>query len=768
MSNLDRINRFLSLLSRINRAIVRAESPDGLYHEACRIMAESGLFRYAWIGLRDPHSELIRPMAHGGVLADVTGSVEALGQAALAVLQGQTPLICNDLNTAGSDLPACCALRAGGLQSMAGLPLREADQVIGVLLLYSDQVGAFDADVVNLLTEVADDISFSLGHMHGEQQRQAARVKLHYLAFYDAQTGLPNRAMLDQRLPRLVAQAEQRGSLLTMLDIKLRRMDQVVQILGNLAMDDVLRTLAQRLEACCSDNSLVVQLAPDEFAMASVEQVDSATIDVWARQVRAAVSEPVRCDGTEVFLQAGIGVAVYPLHESDIRYLLRRARAAAERPSSDDGYRLYSADLDHGLEQRVQMEAELHRALDRNEFVVHYQPQLNLRTGLIVGVEALLRWQHPVRGLVAPGHFIPLLEEAGLMVKVGTWVLRQACRQAKAWQDAGHPPLRMAVNFSAQQFRVANLVATVRTALEDSGLPAEFLELELTESLILESAEQTIQMMHALKALGVSLSLDDFGTGYSSLSYLRRYPVDRIKIDQSFICDITKHPSSAALVRSILAMASNLGLQTIAEGVETAGQLGYLRKQLCEEMQGFLYSHALPPQGIAQLLMDGAKLPVDETLSQAGHTLLIVDDEPNVLTALRRVLRKESWLTLTAPNARDGLELLATREVGVVISDQRMAGTSGTDFLHVVKEMYPDTIRMLLTGYADFSTVIDAVNRGDLYKVLSKPIDDVTLRETIHEAFRCYEVFAENRRLMQRVELLEKLSLASDANEEAA
>ena len=748
--------------------MARAESPDGLYHEACRIAAEPELFRYAWIGLRDPLSQTIRQMARAGVLADHPRTVEALGEAALGVLQSQSPTIFNDLRATGTGESRHQAMLMYGFQSMAGLPLREAEQVIGVLLLFSDQVGTFDRDVVTLLTEVADDISFSLGHMHGEQQRQAAQVKLHYLAFYDAQTGLPNRAMLDERLPRLAELAEQQGSLLTMLDIKLHRLDRVVQILGNLAMDDVLRTFALRLEACCSASSLVVQLAPDEFAMVSAELADSAAIDSFARQVRAAVSEAVRCDGTEVFLQAGIGVAVYPQHESDIRYLLRRARAAAERTSSEDGYRLYSADLDRGLEQRVQMEAELHRALERHEFVVHYQPQLNLKTGLVVGVEALLRWQHPVRGLIPPASFIPLLEEAGLMVQVGTWVLRTSCQQAKAWQDAGHPPLRMAVNFSAQQFRLANLVETVRTALEDSALAPEFLELELTESLILESVEQTIQMMHELKALGVSLSLDDFGTGYSSLSYLRRYPVDRIKIDQSFICDITRYPSSAALVRSILAMATNLGLQTIAEGVETAGQLGYLRKQACAEMQGFLFSRAVSPDGIAQLLQEGGKLMEDPSASPAAHTLLIVDDEPHVLSSLRRVLRKEGWVTVTAPNPAAGLELLACREIGVVISDQRMAGTSGTEFLHIVKDMFPDTIRILLTGYADFTTVVDAVNRGDLYKVLSKPIDDLTLRETIREAFRRYEVFAENRRLMQRVELLERLHPSLDTERESS
>ncbi len=748
LAKLNRTNQFLTMLSRINRTIVRAESPDRLYLDACCIAVESGLFQYAWIGLVDPVSHKFRKIAHSGETGNWSHSSDGLSEVANQVLQSKNPVICNDLNGA-----------ALGFRSMAGFPLWEMERLTGVFLLYCDKVDCFDQDVTYLLTEVADDISFSLGHMRAEQQRMAGESKLHYLAFYDAQTGLPNRAMLDDRLPLLATHADQKGHLLVMVNVRLQRVEQLAQILGKLAMDDVLRTIASRLEACRGSFGLLAQLAHDEFVIVSHELTDIAMIDSLAMQVRETLSQTLTSDHRDVYLQVGIGVAAYPMHDSEVGNLLRRARAATERSTDDDGYRLYSPEMDRGLEQRVQMQADLHRALERNEFVLHFQPQLNLKTGMIVGVEALLRWQHPTQGLISPAHFIPLLEESGLMPKVGGWVLRVACRQAKAWQDAGHPPLRMAVNLSAQQFRSTDLVAIVKHALDDAQLDAEYLELELTESLILESVEKTILMMYELKALGVSLSLDDFGTGYSSLSYLRRYPVDRIKIDQSFVRDMMQHPGSAALVRSILAMATNLGLKTIAEGVETKGQHGYLRKQMCQEMQGFLYSRAVPPQDIAQLLLGGGRLQTDEAISNAGVTLLIVDDEPNVLTALRRVFRKEGWLTLTASNANEGFELLATHDVGVVMSDQRMPGMTGTEFLHAVKEMYPDTIRLLLTGYADFSTVIDAVNRGDLYKVLSKPIDDASLKESIHQAFRRFEVFAENRRLLLRVELLESLSM---------
>lgn len=759
MAKLNRSNRFLAMLSRVNRTIVRAESPDHLYFDACCIAVESGLFQYAWIGLIDPVAQKFRQIAHCGKVEVSSRQCDAQGEVAHLVLQSKNALIFNDLNVVTPGHPAHLAMLALGFQSMAGFPLWEMDRLIGVFLFYGDSPDVFDQDATHLLTEVAEDISFSLGHMRAEQQRMAGESKLHYLAFYDAQTGLPNRAMLDDRLPKLAAHADQTGSLLVMLNVKLQHVEQLIQVLGKLAMDDVLRTIASRLDACRGLHGLLVQLAHDEFVIVSHELTDSAMIDAFAKEVRKMLAQPLTPDNRDVYLQVGIGIAAYPLHDSDVGNLLRRARAATERSTDDDGYRLYSSEMDHGLEQRVQMLADLHRALERNEFILHFQPQLNLKTGMIVGVEALLRWQHPTQGLISPMHFIPLLEESGLMPKVGGWVLRVACQQAQAWQDAGYPPLRMAVNLSAQQFRSTDLVATVKQALDDAQLEAEYLELELTESQILESVEKTIAMMYELKSLGVSLSLDDFGTGYSSLSYLRRYPVDRIKIDQSFVRDMMQHPGSAALVRSILAMATNLGLKTIAEGVETKGQHGYLRKQMCQEMQGFLYSRAVPPQDIAQLLIDGGRLLTDEVTSNAGVTLLIVDDEPNVLTALRRVFRKEGWLILTAANATEGFELLATHEVGVVMSDQRMPGMTGTEFLHTVKEMYPDTIRILFTGYADFSSVIDAVNRGDLYKVLSKPMDDASLKENIHQAFRRFEVFAENRRLLQRVELLERLSI---------
>lgn len=754
-TDLDRANRVLKMLSRINRTIVRAESPDGLYQEACRIAVESGLFCFAWVGLLEPYTGRMRLMYSAGEDRYAADVLAAPGGFADSVRQRGELAVHDTLHSLSEEQGRDEFLKAGCC-GLAALPLREDGATIGVLSLYTDQPDCFDELVRNLLDEVTGDLAFSLQHILNEQRRMANETKLHYLAFYDAQTGMPNRALLEERLPALAANAEARGTILTLLDIRLQRLDNVVQIHGRQSMDEVLRTLALRLEHHRGTDGMLAQLSHDEFMLASLDLSNGNEIESFAQAVKLVLEQPVHFDDSEIFVHAAIGAAMYPLHEHDLGYLLRRARVAAERSESDGGFHIYEASHDRGLEQRVQMEAELHRALERNEFVLFYQPQVDFRSGMMVGVEALLRWQHPRHGLVSPAHFIPLLEECGLMPDVGAWVLETACRQVREWDAVGLPPLRMAVNLSAQQFRAADLVARVRKILNDAGLDPARLELELTESQILENAERTIGMMHELKALGVNLSLDDFGTGYSSLGYLRRYPIDRIKIDQSFIRDMTSHPGSMTLVRSILAMADNLGLQAIAEGVETPAQCAYLRRQKCQELQGFLFSRPVPSPEIMRMAAGNHRLdmPQDGAFN-SSCTLLVVDDEPHVHTALARALRGEGWKLLSAPDAATAGELLACHDIGVIISEQRMKDMSGTELLGRVREMYPDTVRILLTGYSDYNAVVEAVNQGNLYKVLCKPIGDEQLRMNIREAFRRHETLVENRRMAQQLKAIE-------------
>lgn len=718
------VNRIYGMSSKASRAILRAKSPDALYVDICTIACEDGLFQFAAVYLHNPVDDDLK------ILATAQTDKPSLNA-------GVFNALAHDACLHGAILVR--RLDEEHDASMAiGLPLRDAHGVTAIMLLHTQQIDLFETTTRSVLEGMAEDVSLALAYMESDQQRLAAEAKLHYRAYYDAQTGLPNGIMLEERLQTAIAQAKERDGLLTLIDIKLQRGEQVLQLLGNVGMDEVLRTLAARLEQFCGADGVVAQLAHDEFALISHDQRDGSDALDLARRVQAAFQKAVSSGDKEIFIQTSVGCVVYPLHETDERYLLRRARAAASRQDSEVGARLYSPDLDSGLEQRLQMAAELHRALERNEFELYYQPQLDLKTGEMVGVETLLRWQHPKRGTTSPSVFVPMLEELGLMPEVGTWVLRNACKQARDWQDEGYKSIRVAVNLSAQQFRMADLVTTVAKALSDAQLDPECLELELTESLILEGAERTIQTMHELKKLGVSLSLDDFGTGYSSLNYLRHYPVDRIKIDQSFVRDMTEHASSAALVRSILSMAGNLGLTAIAEGVETVGQYGYLRKQLCQEMQGFLFSRPVSLRELTRILREGRKFESDDSDLTDADIVLLVDDEPDVLAAMQHAFRRESWKLLMVTDAHQGFELLARHHIGVVISDLRMNGMPGTEFLRRVREMYPNTMRILLTGHTDFTAVIDAVNQGDLYKVLSKPVDDVLLRSSVRDAFRRY------------------------------
>ncbi|CAD5374367.1 hypothetical protein RA210_U50318 [Rubrivivax sp. A210] len=387
---------------------------------------------------------------------------------------------------------------------------------------------------------------------------------------------------------------------------------------------------------------------------------------------------------------------------------------------------------------RRQLLADLRVALQRDELRLHYQPQLSLFSGEIVGVEALLRWAHPERGLLPPRDFIPLAEAHGLIIPISEWVVETACHQAAAWRAQGLPALRMGVNLSARHFRFLELLDTVRGALRRSGLAPRCLDLELTESVMMQDVPAAIRTVDALKALGVRLSLDDFGTGHSSLAYLSRFAIDTLKIDRSFVHDLTTNDVNAAIVSATIAMAHKLGKSVIAEGVETEGQLRFLRGRECDEMQGFLYAPGLPADEVTALLTRGDRINLHgEQAPVAGENrLLLVDDEPNILTALRRLLRREGYAILTAADGTEALELLAHEPVQVIVTDQRMPGMSGTELLGRVKSMYPHTVRIALSGYADVATVTDAVNRGAIYRYLAKPWDDEALKTEIRDAFR--------------------------------
>lgn len=435
-----------------------------------------------------------------------------------------------------------------------------------------------------------------------EQKRVEERIR--HLAHHDALTGLPNRMLLHDRIGQAIAQVQRSRRVAALLFIDLDRFKTVNDSLGHHVGDGLLRAVAERLVACMRSTDTVARIGGDEFVVVLTDLNQAEDAGPVAQKVLAALSQPLRIDGHELHVTPSIGICACPHDGEDVETLMRNADAAMyhAKGKGRNNYQFFSGEMTATAHQRLLLENDLRHALEHGEFILYYQPQLDLETGDIVGFEALIRWPHPQHGMIPPSQFIPVAEETGLITPIGEWVLRQACAQARAWQTAVHPRLEVSVNCSAQQFRQEGLVDTVARILHEVGLPAAGLELEITESVIIEHAEQVIMRFEALNRLGVQLSIDDFGTGYSSLSYLKRFPIDKLKIDQSFVRDINSDPDDAAIVSAIVAMAHSLGLQVVAEGVETPEQLAFLKSLGCNRAQGYYFSKPLPAEEFAQLL----------------------------------------------------------------------------------------------------------------------------------------------------------------------
>jgi diguanylate cyclase (GGDEF)-like protein/PAS domain S-box-containing protein len=437
--------------------------------------------------------------------------------------------------------------------------------------------------------------------------RKQAEARIRHMALHDALTGLPNRILLMDRLSHAIISACRNRERLAVLMLDLDNFKNINDSLGHHIGDGLLEAIATRLKSCLRESDVVARLGGDEFIILLPGISDKQGLEELVRKLLASLLQPFQMDGHGLQVSGSIGIALYPGDGENPGTLLRAADTAmyAAKGNTRGSYRFFTPDLDVAAQRRLMLANDLRAAYTEEQFVLHYQPQVSTNSGVITAVEALVRWEHPQHGMISPGEFIPLLEEMGLIIEVGRWILRTACMQNVAWQKQGLRPVRMAVNVSARQFYRGDLVSTVEEALRLSQLDPKWLDLELTETLTLDDSETTIRTMHELKQLGVSLSLDDFGTGWSSLSCLRRFPLDRIKIDRSFMRDITSQPAAEAVVTSILDLARNLGLTCIAEGVETMEQLDYLEKKSCAEIQGFLYSPALPALACADLMRSG-------------------------------------------------------------------------------------------------------------------------------------------------------------------
>lgn len=442
------------------------------------------------------------------------------------------------------------------------------------------------------------------GHSLLNSITQRKQAELYYLAHYDPLTRIPNRMLMNDRLHMACREAKRNGTQVGLMFVDLDRFKQINDTMGHGFGDLLLQAVAERLESCIRCNDTVARLGGDEFAVLLVNLPNAREAEITARRIVDYFRLPFSILEREIFITASLGIAIYPVDETDSSSLLAKADAAMyeAKQSGRNAFRSYTPGLAIGLMDHLSLESDLRHAIARNELVLHYQPQVSVASGRTIGVEALIRWQHPQRGLLSPAAFIRIAEESGLIIDIGNWVLREACRQQRAWALCHNPPLRMAINISAVQFRRRNFAENVRRIIQETGIDPCYIELELTENNAMHHADDVLNTLRELKCIGVKLAIDDFGTGFSNLSYLQRFPIDRLKIDQSFIRGIENAPANKSIVQAIVSLARSLSLETVAEGVETAAEFELTSASACDEIQGYYHARPMPAEDLLNWL----------------------------------------------------------------------------------------------------------------------------------------------------------------------
>jgi len=603
---IERLTRIQAVLSGINSAIVRIRDRDELFREACRIAVEVGQFPFAWMGVFDREAMQVTPVASNGAdqglfaflqsglsVGDGTpGERSLVGEA----VRRKQPAISNDADN-DPRVRIKKLHMAPDIHSLAILPMLVSGETVAVLALHAGQAGFFSGDEMKLLTELAGDISFALDHIQKEE-------KLNYLAYYDSLTGLANRTLFLDRLSQPLHAKDAGRSMVALALLDIVRFRAINDTLGTQAGDELLRLVAQRLGAPRSGCGPPARVGVNCFALELTGMREPAEVAYALEGIlRSGFGEPFQVQGTELRVAAKCGVALFPSDGGDAETLFRNAEAALARARrSADAVMFYAPAMNARVSEALAMENKLRKAIELGQFVLHYQPKVGLADSRITGVEALIRWNDPETGLVPPVRFIPVLEETGMIFEVGRWAMQQAVAQHRAWASKGFEPPRVAVNVSPLQLRHRDFVAEVKRVAQ-SGSAADFgLDLEITESVIMEDLENNIAKLEAVRNLGVNIAIDDFGTGYSSLSYLAKLPVTALKIDRSFIIEMTEGPQGLAIVSTIINLAHTLKLKVVAEGVETEEQSKLLKLLNCDEMQGYLFCKPIPAQELEALL----------------------------------------------------------------------------------------------------------------------------------------------------------------------
>ena len=596
------LNRIYATLSGINSMIVRVRARDELFDTACQIACSAGGFPMALIAMVDRNLMKIVPVASVGMPADIlqglkarfasdearpTGPAPGQTMAERAIIENRI-VVNNNLKADPSAIYAKRHIEAG-IRAMAMLPITVRDEAVGVLALYAKEVDFFHEEELKLLVELTHSVGFALDHLGKQEQ-------LDYLAYYDAVTGLANRSLFLERVAQYMRSAATGQHRMAVHLIDVERFKNINDSLGQSAGDALLRQIAQWIARTAGDVNLVARFGSNHFAVVRpVLQEGASLTDLIATRLSSFSQHPFRLNDTVLRISAKAGVAVFPSDGTDAYTLFKHAEAALKKAKlSGDRFLFYTPSMTRHVATQVTLESQLRQAIDNEEFVLHYQPKISLTTGKVTGAEALIRWNEPGVGLVAPGHFIPLLEETGLIQDVGRWALRKVIADYLRWRAAGFQAVRIAVNVSPLQLRHHGFIAEIKQAITVDIAAAGGLELEITENVLMEDVKRSIASLQAVREMGVSIAIDDFGTGFSSLAYLAKLPVDTLKIDRSFVVDMTADAQRLALVSTIVNLAHALKLNVVAEGVETDEQSRLLRLVGCDEMQGFLVSKAVP------------------------------------------------------------------------------------------------------------------------------------------------------------------------------
>jgi diguanylate cyclase (GGDEF)-like protein len=608
----ERLTRMFAALSSTNEAIMRAKSRSELFELVCEAAAHGGKFTSTSIGLVQAGNDFLAMAAAAGPTAAKTRNVrlsvredcpEGRGISGIAFRTGK-PCISNDYLADPRGVVFHESIRNDGASAVAAFPLFNRAEPIGILLFCAAERGAFTPGSVDLLQRIADNIAFALDNFDRAEEKTRADERIEYLAAHDSLTGLPNRDMFNRLLHSAMADAWRRQLQFALLFIDLDRFKIINDSLGHEAGDALLAEIASRLRQNLGSGDIVARLGGDEFVVILEHSAERCDIESITGKLLAAVSQPVRLSGHECHATASIGIAMFPDHGSDVHTLTKNADMAMYLAKEDgkNNFRFFTSEVKMQSIERLTLENCLRQALARDEFSLHYQPKMDLATGQITGVEALLRWTHAEHGMLPPGQFIPLAEETGLIVPIGRWALKQACAQNMMWQRGGLQPVSMAVNLSPRQFIDENLLRDIDEALASSGMPPKLLQIEVTESMMMRDVARAIRVLDAIRSRGIRIAIDDFGTGYSSMSLMKQFPIDTLKIDRSFVRDLPDDTEDRAIAQAIISMGQALGMTIVAEGVETVAQQTFLRAHGCDEMQGFLFSRPLVAEALADLL----------------------------------------------------------------------------------------------------------------------------------------------------------------------